>query len=98
MTGVDSISLVISLVWMPGARLPAGPGFSAAGYPLNGQDGPAASLLRQMNEVAEAVNRRDLDLLLAHGRFLEECFGRPALSIESDEPNDPTDGNGPRTG
>jgi hypothetical protein len=51
-----------------------------------------------MNEVAEAVNRRDLDLLLAHGRFLEECFGTPALSIESGEPNDPTDGNGPRTG
>jgi hypothetical protein len=42
-----------------------------------------------MNEAAEAVNRRDLDLLLAHGRFLEEFFGRPELSIESDEPNDP---------
>jgi hypothetical protein len=48
-------------------------------------------LSKEMNEVAEAVNRRDLDRLLAQGRFLEERFGRPALSIEPEEPPDPDD-------
>ena len=40
----------------------------------------------QMNEVAEAVNRNDVDRLLAHGRFLEERFGTPSLSIDRTEP------------
>ena len=43
-------------------------------------------LSEQMNEVANAVNRNDVDRLLAHGRFLEQRFGRSSLSIDANEP------------
>ena len=36
----------------------------------------------KMSEVADDVHRYDADRLLANGRFLEERFGRSALSIE----------------
>jgi hypothetical protein len=36
----------------------------------------------KMTEVAEDVHRNDTDRLLANGRFLEERFGRSALSLE----------------
>jgi hypothetical protein len=36
----------------------------------------------KMSEVAEDVHRYDADRLLANGRFLEERFGRSALSLE----------------
>lgn len=39
-------------------------------------------LERKMNEIAEDVVRHDLDRLLAHGRFLQERFGRSPLSLE----------------
>jgi hypothetical protein len=37
----------------------------------------------KMAEVAEDVHRNDTDRLLANGRFLEERFGRSALSLDS---------------
>ena len=37
----------------------------------------------KMNEVADDVHRNDTDRLLANGRFLEERFGRSALSLQS---------------
>jgi hypothetical protein len=37
----------------------------------------------KMSEVAEDVHRNDTDRLLANGRFLEERFGRSALSLDS---------------
>jgi len=37
----------------------------------------------KMTEVAEDVHRNDTDRLLANGRFLEERFGRSALSLDS---------------
>ena len=55
------------------------------------QDGktPRQVLLEQltlleskMNEVADDVHQYDADRLLANGRFLEERFGRSALSLE----------------
>ena len=36
----------------------------------------------KMSEVADDVHRNDTDRLLANGRFLEERFGRSALSLE----------------
>jgi hypothetical protein len=36
----------------------------------------------KMGEVADDVHRYDADRLLANGRFLEERFGRSALSLE----------------
>jgi hypothetical protein len=36
----------------------------------------------KMSEVADDVHRYDADRLLANGRFLEERFGRSALSLE----------------
>lgn len=39
-------------------------------------------LLSQMNEIAIAVNKHDADKLLAHGRFLEQRFGRKDLTLE----------------
>ena len=36
----------------------------------------------KMSEVADDVHRNDTDRLLANGRFLEETFGRSALSLE----------------
>jgi hypothetical protein len=43
-----------------------------------------------MDAIADAVNKNDTDRLLAHGRFLEERFGKQDLSITdapgSDEP------------
>jgi len=32
--------------------------------------------------VADAVSRNDLDLLLAHGRFLDDRFGRSELKLD----------------
>lgn len=40
----------------------------------------------KMSEIADHVNRIDADRLLANGRFLEERFGRSALSL----PNPPS--------
>src|SRR3982075_4211530 len=37
----------------------------------------------KMSEVADDVHRNDTDRLLANGRFLEERFGRSALSLDS---------------
>ena len=37
----------------------------------------------KMTEVADDVHRNDTDRLLANGRFLEERFGRSALSLDS---------------
>jgi len=39
-------------------------------------------LENKMSEVADDVHRYDADRLLANGRFLEERFGRSALSLE----------------
>jgi hypothetical protein len=54
-------------------------------------------LAGQMDEVADAVNRGDVERLLAHGRFLEERFGRSQLSIEPPavKPGDGDQGHGP---
>ena len=40
----------------------------------------------KMNEVADDVHRNDTDRLLANGRFLEERFGRSALSLPGPTP------------
>lgn len=40
----------------------------------------------KMNEVADDVHRNDTDRLLANGRFLEERFGRSALSLQGPSP------------
>ncbi|HET9848654.1 MAG TPA: hypothetical protein VFR68_08880 [Candidatus Dormibacteraeota bacterium] len=40
----------------------------------------------KMNEVADDVHRNDTDRLLANGRFLEERFGRSALSLPGPGP------------
>src|ERR1700682_1461517 len=37
----------------------------------------------KMGEVADDVHRNDTDRLLANGRFLEERFGRSALSLDA---------------
>jgi hypothetical protein len=37
----------------------------------------------KMSEVADDVHRNDTDRLLANGRFLEERFGRSALSLDN---------------
>ncbi|HXN03270.1 MAG TPA: hypothetical protein VN895_00420 [Candidatus Acidoferrum sp.] len=39
-------------------------------------------LENKMNEVVDDVHRNDSDRLLAHGRFLEERFGRSPLSLK----------------
>jgi hypothetical protein len=39
-------------------------------------------LENKMNDVADDVHRNDSDRLLAHGRFLEERFGRSPLSLK----------------
>jgi hypothetical protein len=36
----------------------------------------------KMNEVADDIHRNDSDRLLANGRFLQERFGRPPLSLK----------------
>jgi len=41
----------------------------------------------KMGEVADDVHRNDTDRLLANGRFLEERFGRSALSLEGPAPD-----------
>jgi hypothetical protein len=38
-------------------------------------------LSSKMDEVADAVHKKDSDALLASGRFLEEKFGPSALSL-----------------
>lgn len=43
-------------------------------------------LENKMNEVALDIHRNDADRLLANGRFLEERFGRPPLSIKPPTP------------
>jgi hypothetical protein len=40
----------------------------------------------KMNEIADDVHRHDADRLLANGRFLEERFGRSALSLQGPSP------------
>jgi hypothetical protein len=35
----------------------------------------------KMNDVADAVHKKDSDALLANGRFLEEKFGKSQLSL-----------------
>ena len=40
-------------------------------------------LASKMNEVADAVHKKDSDLLLANGRFLEEKFGTSPLALPS---------------
>lgn len=40
----------------------------------------------KMNEVADHLHRVDADRLLANGRFLEERFGRSALSLDGSDP------------
>ena len=35
----------------------------------------------KMDEVADAVHKKDSDALLANGRFLEEKFGKSELSL-----------------
>src|ERR1700686_1877928 len=44
-------------------------------------------LENKMNEVAEDVNRNSSDRLLAHGRFLEERFGRSPLPLNPPAPS-----------
>src|SRR6202022_4403715 len=44
----------------------------------------------KMGEVADDVHRNDTDRLLANGRFLEERFGRSALSLDSPPPHSST--------
>jgi hypothetical protein len=56
-------------------------------------DGQLDLLSEQMDEVADAVAKNDADRLVAHGRFLEERFGRSDLSLPS-----PTDGIPPSPG
>ncbi len=41
----------------------------------------------KMGEVADDVHRNDTDRLLANGRFLEERFGRSALSLDAPTPS-----------
>jgi hypothetical protein len=41
----------------------------------------------KMSEVADDVHHNDTDRLLANGRFLEERFGRSALSLDSPPAN-----------
>jgi hypothetical protein len=42
-----------------------------------------------MHEVKAAIQRKDSDALLAHGRFLEDKFGRNALSLPGTPPAAP---------
>lgn len=42
-------------------------------------------LQKEMIDVADAVNKNDLDSLLAHERFLTQRFGRSALSLPDPE-------------
>ena len=44
-------------------------------------------LVAQMDEVVDAANRGDVDRLLAQGRFLDERFGKQALTIEGPSPS-----------
>lgn len=39
-------------------------------------------LIEKMDEIAEAVNRADSDKLIAHGRFLDEKFGRRGNGLD----------------
>jgi hypothetical protein len=39
-------------------------------------------LAQQMDEVVDAANKGDVDRLLAQGRFLDERFGTPTLTID----------------
>lgn len=43
-------------------------------------------LAKQINEIADNVNRADTDKLLANGRFLAEKFGGGALEIGKEDP------------
>ena len=49
-------------------------------------------LAERMREVRAAIQRKDADALVAHGRFLEEKFGRGGLSL----PDDPAAPQRPR--
>jgi hypothetical protein len=39
-------------------------------------------LMEKMDEIAEAVNRADSDKLIAHGRFLDEKFGKNGNGLD----------------
>jgi hypothetical protein len=39
-------------------------------------------LMEKMDEIAEAVNRADSDKLIAHGRFLDEKFGKDGNGLD----------------
>jgi hypothetical protein len=39
-------------------------------------------IIKELDEIAEAVNRADSDKLIAHGRFLEEKFGKGASGLD----------------
>jgi hypothetical protein len=43
-------------------------------------------LIQQMDEVSDAVNRSDIDKLIANGRFLEEKFGHGPLDLSQPPP------------
>jgi hypothetical protein len=53
-------------------------------------------LASQMDEVVDAVNKGDVDSLLAQGRFLDEKFGRQPLSIEGPAPGPLSSGPSPK--
>jgi hypothetical protein len=64
-------------------------------HPIDGAGGKTAHqlvseqldvLAAQMNDVVDAANRGDVDALLSQGRFLDEKFGKEALSIEGPSP------------
>lgn len=46
-------------------------------------------LAARMHEVKAAIQRKDSDALVAHGRFLEDKFGRDALSLPQTEATAP---------
>jgi hypothetical protein len=52
-------------------------------------------LVSQMDEVVDAANRGDVDRLLAQGRFLDERFGKQALTIEGPAAGDTGGGSSP---
>ena len=39
-------------------------------------------IIKELDEIAEAVNRADSDKLIAHGRFLEEKFGKSGSGLD----------------
>jgi hypothetical protein len=50
-------------------------------------------LAKEIDEIADAVNRADSDKLIANGRFLAQKFGRGPLDIDGAAPPRPPDGD-----